>query len=448
MRLRMLLSLFFASLAFSAAAQTMYELKYHFKTNKGGEDHAAFLLRNADGTASVRVAFFDSTTKTDNVYQMEMEESYASVNGKQDRSILILSGSDAVRIRGNATYQPDHFEFEYNKETKFYEPRSVVSYLPDGTKNTAAINDQTLLNEYQLKSELLLQYFNNDDAVFKYFERRALYFSVPQAPNPDYVPPAPTMNLHLVIVANTNDKSIGGSCVVDKNATYNTFKDVAEFLNLNFLPTVIEGNNFTKANVDKVLAGLKPKEKDIVVFYYSGHGYNKTNAGTLYPNLDLRNKPFQQIGGKYTMNIESVYNTIRSKGARMNLVISDCCNSDPFLGSNIITDGPSTRTSSVGWVYQHCSALFLDQNPLSLLVTAAAKGELSAGNSTKGGIFTFNLRESLEKSFSPFAKQVSWSNLIASARAQTILTAKRTGCLQDDNSLKACIQNPVYRLTK
>jgi hypothetical protein len=236
--------------------------------------------------------------------------------------------------------------------------------------------------------------------------------------------------------------------VVDKNATYNTFKDVAEFLKLNFRPTVIDGDNFTKKNVDKALLSLNPSKQDIVIFYYSGHGYNISNSPTLYPNLDLRDKTFQQVGGEYTMNIENVYNTVRAKGARLNLVISDCCNSDPFLANNISTDGPTTRTSSIGWNYKNCSALFMDQSPFSLLVTAAAKGELSAGNSNKGGIFTFNLRESLEKSFSPFAKQVSWNDLIASARTQTILTAKRTGCLQENNTLRSCVQNPVFRLTK
>jgi hypothetical protein len=81
---------------------------------------------------------------------------------------------------------------------------------------------------------------------------------------------------------------------------------------------------------------------------------------------------------------------------------------------------------------------------MSVLMTAASKGELSAGNST-GGIFTFNFRESLQKIIGPFYNNVTWAAILIAAQRQTVEKAKHTWCRQDDNSKKVCVQNPVFK---
>ena len=130
----------------------------------------------------------------------------------------------------------------------------------------------------------------------------------------------------------------------------------------------------------------------------------------------------------------------------MNLVFSDCCNNDPSQSSNISTDVASTRTSSIGWDMDNCRALFMNPKPMSILMTAAAKGELSAGNTNDGGIFTFNFRETLEKFMGPFSNNVAWNSLVTTAKTQTINKANHTWCKQDDNTRKVCVQNPVFKV--
>ncbi|MCC7524813.1 MAG: hypothetical protein IT250_08325, partial [Chitinophagaceae bacterium] len=162
-----------------------------------------------------------------------------------------------------------------------------------------------------------------------------------------------------------------------------------------------------------------------------------------FPFLDLRDKAFQNFGGEFTLNIEDIYKRIQSKGARLNLVLSDCCNADPSQSNTISTDVATTRTSSIGWNMENCKALFMNTQPVSILMTAASKGELSAGNGT-GGIFTFNFRESLEKSIGHFANKVSWQQLLTAAQQQTITKAQRTWC--DKEKKIVCKQKPTYKL--
>ncbi len=440
MRYQIFLVSIFICLGSAAGSQSLYELIYHYNTAQGRENYKALLLRNEDGTGEIRIAFTDPKTKKRNLFDIEMVEAYGEENGKEDRNILVYVGSEPIRVLGDAEYLPDHFVFEYNLETKFYEPRIVMTLNPDGTEEIGFLDEVRLLKDEDLTREFALNYFTEDDEVFQnLFE---------EAETRGLTAQEKKTQLHLVLVANTEDKSIGNSCVVDKNATYNTFKDVAEYLGITFKPTVIAGTYFSKKNVDLALSSLKPGPTDIVVFYYSGHGYNDTKSSALYPFLDLRDKSYQNVGGEFTINIETIYNNIKAKGGRLNLVVSDCCNSDPFKTNNISTDGPTTRTSSIGWNMNNCKALFMNNTPFSLLITAAAKGELSAGNSNKGGIFTFNFRESLEKYLSPFSNNADWTKLVASARMQTIATAKRTGCRQEDNSLRSCVQNPLFRMSK
>jgi hypothetical protein len=440
MRIYLILLLACVCFGITSNAQSLYELKYHFDTKQGRDDYRALLLRNGDGTGVIRLEFYDRKTRKRNLYDMEMEESYGEENGKEDRNILIYVGLNPEKVIGNMDYSPDHFVFEYNKKTRFYEPSFVLSIHPDDSETIGELDEVRLLSDKDLTRDFLLKYYTEDDEEFHNFfdeaETRGLSTQQKQA------------TLHLVLVANTNDKSIGNSCVVDKNATYNTFKEVAEFLGIQMKQTIISGETFSKKNVDLALTNLHPGPSDIVVFYYSGHGFNDVKRPTQFPFLDLRDKSYQMYGDEFAINIESVFNYIKGKGARLNLIISDCCNSDPSLTNKISTDGPTTRTSSIGWNMNNCKALFMNPQPVSLLITAAAKGELSAGNSNKGGIFTFNFRESLEKYLGPFANNVNWNDLVANARNQTINTASRTGCRQDDNTLRSCIQNPVFRMAK
>jgi len=439
MRFRIFILILFLYSGYSSTSQSLYELKYHFQLKDGREDYKAMLLRNEDGTGIIRLEYYDLNTKSRNLVDMDMIEKYGiDEEGREDTTILIYVGLDQNMVMGKVLYKPDNFVFTLNPATHFYEPAFVISINDNGTEDMGVLDDVRLLQQEDLTIDFVLQYFTEKDEfyinLFDEAETRGLNNKEKES------------QLHLVLVANTEDKSIGSSCVIDKDATYKTFSEVAEYLGIQFKPTVIAGKDFSKKNVDKALNALNPNSKDIVVFYYSGHGFNEQNTNYSYPFLDLRDKSFQNFGGEYTINMETIFDNIKSKGARLNLVFSDCCNSDPTKTTNISTDGATTRTSSIGWNMNNCKALFMSEKPFSLLMTAAAKGELSAGNSNKGGIFTFNFRESLEKFLSPFSNDVTWTGLVISAKNQTVYNAKRTGCRQEDNSLKSCIQNPMFKM--
>jgi hypothetical protein len=431
------LFLFVATCSFSLQAQTLYEIDYHFQLKEGKETYKALMLRNQDGSGIIRLEYYDLKTKSRNLVEMMMEEHYGiDEKGKEDTTLLIFVGLDQRQIIGEVLYKPDNFVFQLSPDG-FYEPAFVLSLNDDNTEDIGVLDNVKLLNREDLSEETVLKYFTKEEEF---------YTNLFEATTRGLTAEEKRTKLHLILIANTNDKKIGKACAVDKEATHNTFGEMAEFLGIQYVPTIIEGASFSKANVDKALAALKPGANDIVVFYYSGHGFNDIKEPNNYPFMDLRDKSFQAFGAPYTINMETVFNQIKAKGARLNLVLSDCCNNDPSQTTNITAETPSTRTSSLGWDKNKCLSLFMNPKKMSVLMSAAQKGELSAGNGQDGGFFTFNFRESLEKKIGLFdkGKDVSWAAILVAAKTQTIARADRTKCRMPDDSWKTCVQHPVF----
>jgi len=453
LRLCLLFSGLFA--AVSSYSQTLYEMRYSYTSDGVTDRLSAFILRNDDGTGLVRVAYLNSEDNKNKLVEMEMQESYGQhEDGTEDSSQLVFVGLNPRFIIGTPDdeFLEDHFVFSFNPDSGFYEPSFVFSMPDDTSTQVGQLEEVRFLNQEDLTQELVLQFFTEQDVFYKQlFETstRGLSADDKQA------------QLHLVLVANTEDKDIGKTCVIDKDATYKTFSEIAEFLEINFKPTVIAGKEFSKVNVDKAVSSVRPGPNDIVVFYYSGHGFNEVDEQYQFPYLDLRDKSFQKYGGAYTMNVEAIYQKLRAKGARLNLVISDCCNKDPTSGALVSSEGASTRTSSIGWNKENCQALFMSKQPMSIMMTAAQKGELSAGNQfaflcsrqkgelsagnpSDGGIFTFIFREQLEKALGPFTRNPSWNNLVQSAKKETVNKARTTWCNKEKRIV--CVQNPVFKM--
>ena len=436
--LRLLLPLLLLIVCTTAGAQTLYELTYHFDKKSGRENYKAFIYRNDDGTGFIRVEYFDVKTNARNLIEMDMQESYGQDDdGKEDSTMLIFVGLEPKQLVGDDKYEPDNYVFELNPEDGFYEPSFVLSMHESGKNKVGTLDNIRLLQQEDLTEDFVLQYFSPEDDFYV-----SLFKTTVRGLTND----EKQTRLHLVLVANTLDETIGKSSVTDRDGVLKMFSEIAEFLGIQFSPTVIAGTDFNKTNVEKAVNNLHPGRQDIVVFYYTGHGFNQNKESYQFPYLDLRDKGYQMWGGQYTMNIEAVYQKIRSKGARFNLIISDCCNADPDKTNNLSSEGATTRGSSIGWNMDNCRALFMDPKPMSMLLTAATKGELSAGNPIDGGFFTNNLRASLDKFFGPMFKEVTWAQVLDNAKKQTIYKAQHTWCFDPDNTKHVCAQTPVFKV--
>jgi hypothetical protein len=241
--------------------------------------------------------------------------------------------------------------------------------------------------------------------------------------------------LILVIVANTNDPTIGKGCEVDINTIHQMFEDLSRQMNFNFIDLVIKGNDYGKENVLKTIDTIEPGPNDIVVFYYSGHGFSyEKDKNVVYPQIDLRTDPANtQIDfiNNNTENLSDIFIKVKGRGARLNIVIGDCCNTAikyprAFKGGSEQERKALPPPKEVD--KKIAEALFCDLTA-SILVGAAERGQYAITDEAIGSIFTHNfanhLKVVLDKSIETAVFDgVPWKKILDDTKEKTLALSK------------------------
>ena len=107
--------------------------------------------------------------------------------------------------------------------------------------------------------------------------------------------------MFLIAVIDSDDKIIGERCSTDLNAVTETFEDLAGWLFIKWEePKIIMGDDFSKSSVndaiDNWLTDQHPDENDIVIFYYSGHGFRYPNDASNFPPYVVKNSTGSRPG--------------------------------------------------------------------------------------------------------------------------------------------------------
>ena len=232
-----------------------------------------------------------------------------------------------------------------------------------------------------------------------------------------------TPTLRLLMVANTEVSDIGVACQQDIKNVTNEFKNIARVLELPYEQTIVSEDEFGKSNVAKAIENFKPGKKDIVVFVYSGHGFRFQDQKDYFPCIDLSPTAYD-------------YKAIIDKGARLNIVLSDCCNTKV---------GQETPTAvSISTLFSRAShsldtdklrTLFLEQGG-NVWATAASPGEAS-WCSVKGGFFLLSVIESLRYQISTLTQEKpSWESLINLAIDEARKKTNGNGVPREQNGVK------------
>ncbi|OSZ79767.1 hypothetical protein CAP36_00435 [Chitinophagaceae bacterium IBVUCB2] len=431
---------------------TIYEISYEFKGNADFPKYTAMLVRYGNGTGFMRVKYFNKTYTDTYVVNMEFEEaeSRSKIDGKLHLTLQFKGKNpfyvvNSTNIKTNEAYNPDVLWFKKLPSEPNFVPWGVTSQNIDGTFEQGKILSIKLMNTADLTRAYVKSYFLENEPFYTNLfkpasnDNKVVTGGKPSPPTTT-VPSASGSSIHLIVVANTEDARIGTSVVKDVNNLYSQIKDVATFLKLPLRYTEVKGSKFGKASVETALNNLKPGSNDIVIFYYSGHGYsNEDNPAQPYPQFDLRQSRFDDIKVA-TLNASDVFNRIKAKNARLNLIITDCCNSNLGLLKPEGKNFAQTAKSLLTWDQSYCYNLFMKSKG-SILATAAKKGQYAYGNTDLGGYFTSNLVTSLEKYLSKFqTTSPTWEEIIAEAQASTVNLSLTNLC----TAATTCRQDPIY----
>ncbi|MEO6133582.1 MAG: caspase family protein [Ginsengibacter sp.] len=386
----------------------------------------SFLTLQPDGSAVARIRSGNYP-----LAEQPMADSvFANNINVGELKYLVPSGEPIINGAGNESHIKLRFIFKKQVDS------TDIYYLPFRTEY--ADNDgiwkvaETVTSQEKSYTDLLQQkdfvriFYNEDDAFYNF-----LYSERERANNII----ARQEKLYLIVVANTNDPKIGVTSKKDFDDVSQTFTTLAKNLGMKIIATKIMGNDFNKQNLDLALANLKkqkPSPIDIVIFYYSGHGFRYSNDVSRYPRMSLRSNPDQDLN-KNNMEMEEVYNQIVKLGARVNIVLSDCCNQDIGVPVPVGKDILKTRfggfnTTSQSLNMANCNALFFSKEPISIIASSAEIKQLATGNPALGGFFTYYFKALLDKSLYSFGDSKSWLKILLDTKEKARWQALSAEC--------------------
>lgn len=222
------------------------------------------------------------------------------------------------------------------------------------------------------------------------------------------------VKLHVLMAADTYDPGIGKSVGQDMDDITNLFQKAARELNIQYDIKKVYGDTFDKNNIVKQLNSWNIKPNDVIVFYYSGHGYNNVNRSNKFPSMSLDGED---------LDLSELHRVIQGKGARLTITIGDMCNSIPRSREGTRSEESIPFKSGFLFDEDKLRTLFVDSRG-SLISASSQKGEwsfcMSNANGTLGnGHFTNAFINSFTKEVSKVnTTRSSWSTLFSRAYSE------------------------------
>lgn len=250
--------------------------------------------------------------------------------------------------------------------------------------------------------------------------------------------------LHTFVVANTLVSDIGAASRVDYRRVTSEMKGVASRIDMNYKEYRVSGQDFSKATLVQKLSELQPGPNDVVFFLYTGHGFRFDNQVDKYPMFAMVTNDYVNVMDGNYVALSDVNNAIVQKGARLNIVMSDCCNSlygapTPLpLGVNTLESRGNANLST-----ERLKELFLNQQG-NILSTASSPGEVSWCSQSGGG-FVCSFLDAFRKSINLLSdKAPSWDEILNTAIEDARKFSSTNGTTIQ-NGLKELQLKPVKR---
>ena len=180
---------------------------------------------------------------------------------------------------------------------------------------------------------------------------------------------------HAIVIADTACDDVKNSGLVDIKKMKVALNAISKACRKKLKLTVLQDSHVTGSSVEKWFTNLEVGAGDIVLFYFTGHGFAATNQFTRWPNLFFKTK-------KEIVAMEMIHNALESKAARLTIVLSDSCNK--FANSQIhsavkVNTSFSAKKGGINRLFNH--------NKGKILASGAVPGTASFG-SDYGGFFT------------------------------------------------------------
>jgi hypothetical protein len=206
---------------------------------------------------------------------------------------------------------------------------------------------------------------------------------LPVDPPSNLQPNDQQVTLHLIIIADTDDNSIGESTQIDlRNMQKMMGEIVKQSTGRIVLKSLIRDKRITRQELLNVLTRLQAQPRDIIVFHWAGHGHG--SPGAKWPYLDT---------AANTTDFQQVIKILNSKNVRQIIALADCCNA-PLIDTRAMYAPRLLRRQY--FFPKNIEKMFI-RPKINIIASGSKTGQNSLGTNSLGGYFTHNFLITLEE---------------------------------------------------
>ncbi len=427
-------------------AQSFHYFRYKVNAN-ADSSFEALLTLYPNGTATARVGDSRVTGDSARLYELDLTDSIIPQLAAPQVIQLIARKAEVIGTMETGGAMPFQPLFECRKQVEnmidFYAP-ATIQCLDGGQWRPAVVTEKKEFSTANIDSVLVKQFYaaNSPYFVQLFGNRQKPGLIARGGLNQEQK----KMKIWMIVVTDLLDEKVGKSCARDKENISYTFTQIAKKVGLQPpVITYLNGAQFSRQSVLNALSKINPSPADMVIFYYSGHGYREINDSSPLPKMILSNDYTFESLPKKSLGMQTVAELLSKKKSRLNLLINDCCNVEccpvpsPAVGKN-----PLISPKSIGLPVSTENFIKLFLEPTGTVVASSSMPkEYSVGNPEKGGFFTWYLRIALEKQLSQYKRDIAWDDIFSEAAKNANYLAL-TGLCGEENNKSRCIQNPWF----
>ena len=305
-----LLVFIYLSSSLSTLAQSLYDVGFE----AAGISYNGFMVYFNEEDAYMRIGY------TYNGKYNVVEVEYISHTGQEDGynyQVMIGEDPEFITEQGDGqSYNPDHFVWVWNNANNVDLP--FVTDDPNfNEENLLQCSRFAEVDPNQLTDEYLRQFFWSNEAQYLALRKLRNDLNTPQTTvNTNTNKPT---KLHLVLCVNTEISDIGPSCTADQRTMEIEFREIAKAMGIPYQKYVVNGEQFTKANAKSTFNQINAGSNDIIVFYYSGHGFRWNDQTDKFPQLDMRHSDYTPLSNGTALPLSEVSQAISGRGRKVKL---------------------------------------------------------------------------------------------------------------------------------
>lgn len=223
--------------------------------------------------------------------------------------------------------------------------------------------------------------------TYSFFTNILVFFSCSLFFQSDQEASTRLATLHAVIAADTLT-NLKGPSKYDISRMRTEFQQIAKETKLQLNMLELQDRSLSRKSILGWLKNTKIQSNDVVIFYFTGHGFRTEHSDSLWPMLFLA--PSREL-----FDSTRIIKSLQKTPQRLCVILYDCCN-NPSRKSMVLVPKNllqvPKRYISVNSGYRK---LFLESSGICI-ASGSVPGEVSWAT-PKGGIFTSAFLESLKK---------------------------------------------------